>query len=420
MVALDLHKKFTRAVVMSEAGEVMDDRRISHADHDDMERFLDEFDENTDVVMEATFNWPWVVDLAEKCGLKPHLGDPMRIKGYRKGLAKSDRKDCIGQGTLWLRGMFPEVYIAPPCVRRMRAVFRMRALFVEMRTRIKNNIHGQLFKLGVTLDEESDWFSLSGRRALLSLELDRASREELSMKLAVLEDLERHIEEVEETVRKDLKEDPRTRLVRSIPGFGEITSHGFLAEMGELDRFFDKYALTSYAGVRPLDNESADRDLGRRTGRHCNRFLRWILLETVTGAIRKSPRMPEVRTALRAGLTAWRSLYERVKAKNPNQPGKARVAVAREVCEVAYLLLSRKVTYMECPPPRPGSPEARAAQATPKKSGKTEANSARPCKSFPQAYQARPPGGPDLGPYRKEDDPGEEAAAVRHPEGIVA
>jgi transposase len=368
VVALDLHKEFSRAVVMDGGGDVLDDRRILHADRGEMQRFLDEFDAGTDVVMEATFNWPWVVDIAEKCGVTPHLGDPTRIKEFRRGLAKSDRKDCVAQGTLWLRKMFPEVYIAPPCVRRMRGVFRMRGLFVRLRTKVKNNIHGQLFKLGVTL-EESDYFSLRGRRELLSLELDRASREELSMKLAVLEDLDRHIAEVEEIIRKDLRNDPRAQILDSLPGFGEIASHGFLAEMGEVARFPNGRALAAYAGVLPLDNESADRDLGRRTGKHSNRFLRWILLEAVTGAIRKSPRM--------------RSLYERVKEKNPDRPGKARVAVARELCELAHLLLTREKLYTECRPPRPGSPEARAAEASAKKSGDGEAESRRPRKSFP-------------------------------------
>jgi hypothetical protein len=37
-------------------------------------------------------------------------------------------------------------------------------------------------------------------------------------------------------------------------------------------------ALAAYAGVLPLDNESADRDLGKHTGSHSNRCLRWILL----------------------------------------------------------------------------------------------------------------------------------------------
>lgn len=348
VVALDLHKRFTRAVVMGPEGQVLDDRRVTHANHSEMEAFFREFERGTDVVMEATFNWPWVADIAEKCGLKAHLGDPMRLKDYRKGLPKSDRKDCIAEGSLWLRRMFPEAYLAPPGVRRMRGVFRMRGFFVRMRSALKCNIHGQLFRLGVLLEEESDLFSTKGRMALAALELDERSRDELTRKLALLEDITWHIGEVEEVIRKDLADDPRARIVDSLPGFGEIVSHGFLAEIGELGRFPNGRALAAYAGVLPLDNESADEDLGKHTGSHSNRFLRWILLEAVTGAVRNSPRM--------------RSLYERVKARNPGEPGKARVAVAREVAELAYILLSRGVLYTETPPPRPGSAEAREAQ----------------------------------------------------------
>jgi transposase len=229
----------------------------------------------------------------------------------------------------------------------MRGVFRMRGLFVRMRTKLKNNIHGQLFRLGVLLEEESDLFSLKGRAALDALDLADDARDELLRKLALLDDLDEHIREIEVVIRKDLAEDPRARIVDSLPGFGEITSHGFLAEMGELARFPNGRALAAYGGVLPLDNDSADKDMGKHTGYHCNRFLRWILLEAVTGATRKSPRM--------------KSLCERVRAKNRRQPGKGRVAVARELAELAHLLLSRETLYTETPPPRPGSAEARAA-----------------------------------------------------------
>lgn len=111
--------------------------------------------------------------------------------------------------------------------------------------------------------------------------------------------------------------------------------------MGELERFPNGRALAAYAGVLPLDNESAGKDLGKHTGSHSNRFLRWILLEAVNGAVKKSPRM--------------KSLLERVKGRNPDAPGKARVAVARELAELAHLLLSRRVLYTETPPARPGS-----------------------------------------------------------------
>jgi transposase len=346
-VSLDLHKKFTRAVCLGADGEVLDDRRILHEDPAEMERFFEEFEEKTDVVMEATFNWPWVADLATKCGLKAHLGDPMRLKHFRKGLPKSDRKDAISAGTLWLRKMFPEAYLAPPGVRRMRAVFRMRALFVRMRTALKNNVHGQLFKLGVTLDETSDKFGPTGRRVLARLDLDDDARTELHRKLALLDDLELHIGRLDRSIRDEVRENEDAGLLDTLPGFGEITSHGFLAEIGTVSRFPDPRALASYGGALPLDNESADEDHGKHTGTHCNRFLRWITLEAVNGAVRGSPRM--------------KSLYERVKRKNKDAPGKARVAVARELMELAHLLLTRRVPYMESPPPRPGS---RAAQGT--------------------------------------------------------
>ena len=55
-----------------------------------------------------------------------------------------------------------------------------------------------------------------------------------------------------------------------------------------------------------------------------------------------------------------RALYERVKAKHPDKKGKARVAVARELLELAHLLLSRGERYQERPPARPGSREERS------------------------------------------------------------
>jgi transposase len=146
---------------------------------------------------------------------------------------------------------------------------------------------------------------------------------------------------LEGEIRRDLGEDGRAEMVRSIPGVGEILAHALLSEIGEIERFANGRALAAYAGVLPLSRESAEKDYGQRTNRACNRFLRWAGLEAVMGAVRSSPRMA--------------SLHARVKAKNPKQPGKARVAVAREILEVVHLLLSKNQRYEERPPSRPGS-----------------------------------------------------------------
>jgi len=346
VVPMDIHKKFSMATPMTGEGEVVNKIKIQHGDKDEMREFFRQFAEGTDVVMEATFNWPWIADLAKEAGLTPHLAHCGRVREMAKGMAKSDRKDAIFQGRLWLAGgdVFPEVYLAPPQVRDMRAVFRARLLLVKMRAMVKNNLHGQLFRLGVLIEEEeevSDLFSQKGRRILKGLELPERERYLLDEKLGVIDDLGRHITELEHQIKKDLKYDARAEILESLPGVGEILAHTILGEIGEVERFANGRALAAYAGVLPLENQSADKDFGKKTSKMSNRFLRLAAIEAVTGAIRKSARM--------------KSLHSRVKARNKKKAGKARVAVAREIMELVYLLLTRKEKYKEERPQRPGS-----------------------------------------------------------------
>lgn len=275
--------------------------------------------------------------------LSPHLAHPYRAREMAKGMAKSDRKDAIFLGKLFLAGgVFPESYLAPPEVRRKRSLWRQRLLLVRMRTALKNGVHGQMFRLGLVTDEEaSDLFGLQGRRFLKRLELDDHERWLLDRKLSALDAVQRQVGVMDRALKKDLREDPRATVLMSLPGVAELTAYTLLAEMGEVERFPNGRALAAYAGLLPLDRESADKDFGKHTNRHCNRHLRWAALEAVSGAVVKSPRM--------------RSLHARVKAKNPYRVGKARVAVSREMLELAHLLLTHGKTYQEHPPARPGS-----------------------------------------------------------------
>ncbi|MHC4250797.1 MAG: hypothetical protein ACYS9X_16855 [Planctomycetota bacterium] len=199
VVALDLHKKFTRAVTMGPRGEVMDDRRISHIDHAEMERFFREFEQETDISMEATFpagrafrqlavgrgprreGGPEAPPRRPPDGPHGRRGPDLRatrIKDFTKGLPKSGRpegpnirrsrpsgKDCIAEGTLWLRRMFPEAYRAPRDVRRRRGLLRMRGLFVRMRTALKCNVHP---KAGRCAAGSSSGWAYSWRRSRAS------------------------------------------------------------------------------------------------------------------------------------------------------------------------------------------------------------------------------------------------------------
>lgn len=350
VVGMDLHKAFSKAVLMTAQGEVTETVTVGHGDRAEMQAFFERFPAGTDVVVEATFNWPWVVDLAEAASLTPHLMHPVRGRELAKGMGKNDRKDAIFEGKLWLAGgdVFPEAYLAPPVVRARRARFRTRALLVAIRVNVKNSIHGILHKCGVMVDEVSDLFAPKGLAQLQGVALPPSAQEELARKLAVVSDLTAHIKAVQHLLHMELTRDPQADLLKTIPGVGDLVAYGWLAEIGEISRFPNGRALAAYAGVLPLDNNSAGHDCGKHTSPRCNQHLRLMALEAVTGAVRSSRRM--------------KSLYERVKARNKGLAGKARVAVARELLEIAHLVLSRHVPYQETPAPRPGtkpSPQTR-------------------------------------------------------------
>lgn len=344
VVAMDIHKKFSKAVALDQGAEVLDVWRIDHGDLETMEEFFRQFAPGTDVVMEATFNWPWIADVAEAMGMSGHLAHARRARQMARGLAKSDRKDAIFLGKLYLAGgdVFPQAYLAPREVRRMRSHFRQRLLLVRMRVAVKNALHGQLFRLGVVTDQEvSDLFCAKGRRVLGRLELDAHERGLIEGKLQVVDQLTEHIEAMQEQLVREIEDDPRARILMSMPGVGYLTAYTWLAEIGELERFPNGRALAAYAGCLPLDRESAEKDFGKHTNPACNRFLRWAAIEAVSGAVRSSRRM--------------KSLHSRVARRNRKHPGKARIAVARELLELAHLLLSRQVLYRERRPVRPGS-----------------------------------------------------------------
>jgi transposase len=337
VVALDIHRDFSKAVVMAPHCEIIGEERISHAKAEFMDRFFAGFPRGTGVVMEATFNWPWIADAAEARGLCPHLAHPPRAREFARGKSKSDRNDAIFLGRLRLSSaVFPAAYLAPPLVRGRRALLRQRILIVRLRTMLKNAVHGRLFKLGHRLSAEfSDLFGKAGRARLERLELPERERLLLDGKLAALDDLQRRICDLETAIHSELQEAPEAELLMSIPGVGKLTAYALLAEIGPISRFPNGRALAAYAGLLPLSNKSADRDHGSRCSGFCNHHLRWAALEAVCGAVRGSAR--------------FRSLHSRVKARNRNKAGKARVAVARELLEVAHLLLRRGVRYEENP-----------------------------------------------------------------------
>jgi hypothetical protein len=76
--------------------------------------------------------------------------------------AKSDRADADRLARFWLRGTFPQSYLATPEVRQIRERVRYRMTLAVTRAQIKNRVQALLHRLGI-LHPFSDLFGKQGR-----------------------------------------------------------------------------------------------------------------------------------------------------------------------------------------------------------------------------------------------------------------
>lgn len=343
----DLHRKFSKVSVLEQQGDstfrTLRRARLEHADREAMRSWLSQLPPGTPVAMEGAFGWPWVADLLTEMGLDPHLGHPPALKVLAKHEAKSDRADADRLARFWLRGTFPESYLATPEVRQLRERLRYRMALSATRTQIKNRVQAILHRQGV-LHNFSDLFGKQGRVFLQSLTLPAASRTVLDSWLTLHDGVVQLLEDVEQWMEQNLGEDPITQLLKTVPGIGLILAHVIRAEVGQIDRFADRRRFTSYVGLAPLADDSAERHGRRHISPACNHTLRWAFIEAAAVALR-SKRCP----------ASLRRLHHRLTLGGRVRKQEARVAVARELCELAYVIWKKGEPYREIPSP-PGQP----------------------------------------------------------------
>src|SRR5436190_64125 len=169
IVGIDLHRRRSVIVRMSEDGQRLDAVRI---DNDPVTLGLEiaKAGETPEVVLEATYGWYWAVDVLQEAGARVHLAHPLGVKGFTYRRVKNDVRDASDLADLLRMGRLPEAWIAPPLVRRLREAVRHRAKLVALRSGLKAQVHAVLAKNGVTVTM-SDLFGVAGGQLLDQLAL---------------------------------------------------------------------------------------------------------------------------------------------------------------------------------------------------------------------------------------------------------
>ena len=316
-VGMDLHRRRSVLVRMTETGERLETVRISN-DPEYLRAVMTRAGEAPEVVLEATYGWYWAADTLAELGATVHLAHPLGVKMFSYRRVKNDERDAADLADLLRMGRLPEAWIAPPAVRELRELVRHRAKLVGLRSNLKCQIHGVLAGAGVHVPV-SDLFGVDGHTLLARVALPPAARARVNSALRLIEALDFEVELFAKLAAGRLREHPGYLAIQQLPGVGPVLAAVLVAEIGDIGRFARPAQLASWAGLTPKHHESDTTVHRGRITKQGSRLVRWAAVEAVQ-------RVP--------AHTALGQVREQVGARRGRNIGV--VAAARQLTELVF------------------------------------------------------------------------------------
>src|SRR5712691_4592906 len=320
VVGMDLHRRRSVLVRMAGDGRRLGTSRITNSPQE-LRKEIARAGKHPQVVLEATYGWYWAADTLAAAGAEVHLAHPLGVKAFSCRRVKNDERDSADLADLLRMGRLPEAWIAPHEVRELRELTRYRIKLVRLRTSCKDQVHGVLAKLGVTVTC-TDIFGTAGSAWLDGLALPQPYAGKVTSLRHLAGELSTEISMLGEVIASLLAGDRGYQVIQQLPGIGPVLAAVITAEIGDITRFRNAGQLCSWAGLTPRHRESDTRVARGHVTKQGSRLLRWALIE----AIQRVPRDCVIGSA-RDAIIARRGK----EAKNI-----AKVAAARRLLTMVY------------------------------------------------------------------------------------
>ena len=323
-IGVDIHKKYSYAAVVDELGEIKEEVKIENT-KESLEQFAIKY-QGARAVIEATGNYRFIYDILENY-MEVKLAHPYKTRAIAEARIKNDKLDAKMLAHLLRANLIAESYVPPKEVRELRDLTRLRKALIEDRTRIKNRVHAILARNGIM--DYPNPFTKKGREFLESAELSEVDRKLLEINLSIIDKINEEIKEIDRIIQEKAKIDGDALLLTTIPGISYYSALLIKAEIGDVNRFPNKFKLISYAGLCPSVRQSGNKEIRGHITKQGSRMLRWILIQCANVAIRHDEYL--------------RNFYLRIKRRRGHNI--AIVATARKMLVCIYYMLKRREVY---------------------------------------------------------------------------
>ncbi|MEI7529363.1 MAG: IS110 family transposase [Elusimicrobiota bacterium] len=251
--------------------------------------------------------------------------NPTRNMQYKR--AKTDKLDAQNLARLLRGGYLSPVYHDGSKTEHLRALMSGYQDVVDTGVSVKNRYKSLFRKAGLP----ARGTKLYDDNSLLE-NLPRPDQQFVGRSLyRLLETIEKEREQYVVAIKKCGRTFPEIKLLKTIPGIGDIQAAKVLSQVISAQRFKDKHKFWSYCGLVRHRMESGGHIYGSRRGRG-NRVLKCVFKMAAKSVL--------------TGETELRVYYDELRAKGTSDKS-ARNAVSRKLAAISLSVLKTKRPYDE-------------------------------------------------------------------------
>jgi transposase len=327
-VGLDVHKQFIEVCILDGTGRVVWRGRTGCL-RDELENFARTKLKKTDqVALEATTNTWAVVAI-----LQPHVAavtvsNPLKTKAIAEAKIKTDKVDALVLAQLLRCDYLPSVWHPDEQTQCWRGLVTHRTALMTQRARVKNHIQSLLGRLLLPPPCKHLW-SKAGMAWLQELVIPAHERLVLDSELRQLGTVEQEIDRIDTQLSAIACQEPRVRLLMTLPGVNYVVALGLLSALGDVSRFADGAHVAAYLGLVPSTRQSGRRCYQGSITKAGRSQTRWLLTQSAQHVARHPGPL---------------GAFFRRLAKRKNRQV-AIIAVARKLVTVAFLMLKNNEPY---------------------------------------------------------------------------
>lgn len=256
---------------------------------------------------------------------------PHKLRVIAESKAKNDKNDARLLAELLRMNFHPRpVYIPTTQEREIRDFLTTRQTIVRSRVRIIQSARSMMVRLGKRVPSQSFHSIVGWKRVCEEPSLSDANRAVLMEMRNTWTSLRETEKRLDETLNMIADADERAVWLRTIPGVGAISALWLLVGLGDVERFNNSREVSSYLGLVPTMEDSANVRRRGHITKQGKADLRWVWVQAANSYTLS-------KGAQGLSLTRWFQACSKKRGRKI-----AIVALSRKLMVIAWHLLKEK------------------------------------------------------------------------------